>query len=68
MIKPTLLSIIINKVFGQYDPWWKGIFLPKDNWWEISPFQKKMDSIIRKTTKELEAYGISWLEDHNDAI
>jgi len=67
MIKPTLLSKIANRVFGQYDPWWKGIFLPKDKWWKISPFQKEMDSIVEKTVKELEAYGISWLEGRGNA-
>lgn len=66
-IQSTWFSKLVNKVFGLYDPWWKDIFLPKDKWWEISPFQKEMDSIIRKNTIELEKYGIAWLEDdsHN---
>ena len=62
MIKPTLLSKVINSIFGKYDPWWKGMFLPKDKWWKISPFQSEMDSILFKTVKEVEAYGLSWLE------
>ena len=62
MIKPTFLTKIINTIFWKYDPWWKGIFLPKDKWWKISPFQNEMDSIIFKTVQELEAYGLSWLE------
>lgn len=66
-IKPTVLSKVVNKVFGQNDPWWKAILLPKDKWWKISPFQKEMDSIIRKTIKELEVYGISWLEGRDSA-
>ncbi len=63
MLKPTLFSKFINWLFGNYDPWWKGLFLPKDNWWKISPFQKEMDAIIEKTIKDLESFGISWFED-----
>jgi putative methionine-R-sulfoxide reductase with GAF domain len=62
MIKPTLLSKLINSIFGNYDPWWKGFFLPKDKWWKISPFQGEMDLILSKTVKELKAYGLPWLE------
>lgn len=66
MIKPTFFSKIVNTLFGEYDPWWKGVFLPKDKWWKISPFQKEMDAIIKKTTNELESYGIGWLEDQTN--
>lgn len=62
MIRPTLLSKWVYKLFGDYDPWWKGVFLPKDNWWKISPFQKEMDSTIGKTVTDLKSYGITWLE------
>ena len=65
MIKPTLLSKIVNTILGEYEPWWKCIFLPKDKWWRISPFQYEMDSILSKTVKELEDYGLSWLERNN---
>lgn len=65
MIKPTLLSKIVNTILGEYEPWWKCIFLPKDKWWRISPFQNEMDSILSKTVKELEDYGLSWLERNN---
>jgi hypothetical protein len=63
ILKPTLFSKFVNRLFGNYDPWWKGLFLPKDNWWKISPFQKEMDTIIKKTTYDLENFGISWFED-----
>ncbi|MCF6226712.1 MAG: hypothetical protein L3J22_10500 [Xanthomonadales bacterium] len=63
MISPTLMSKLVDKIFGGFDPWWKGIFLPKDYWWEISPFQKEMDSIIQKTVTDLKTYGISWFDD-----
>lgn len=62
-VNPTLFSKIVNALFKQYDPWWKGVFLPKDQWWEISPFQKEMDSTIKQTTNKLESYGIDWLEN-----
>ena len=62
MIKSTLLSKAVNKLFGDYDPWWKGVFLPKDKWWKISPFQEEMDSIVGKTVAELKEYGIAWIE------
>ena len=60
MIKPTYLSKWVNKLFGDYDPWWKGIFLPKDDWWKISPFQNEMDSIVGETVAELTSYGLAW--------
>lgn len=60
MIRPTPMSKFVNRLFGDYDAWWKGIFLPKDDWWKISPFQNEMDSIIDKTVADLKAYGISW--------
>lgn len=61
MIRPTLISKFVNWLFRDYDPWWKGIFFPKDDWWRISPFQKEMDSIINKTVADLNSYGIAWL-------
>jgi hypothetical protein len=61
-IRPTLTSKWVNRVFGDYDPWWKDIFLPKDDWWQISPFQKEMDTIIGKTVKDLKSYGIAWFD------
>lgn len=62
MIKPTLISKLVNRLFGDSNPWWKGIFLPKDNWWKISPSQKEMDSILGKTVADLKSYGIAWLD------
>ncbi len=62
-IRPTLMSRLANRLFGDYDPWWKEIFLPKDDWWKISPFQKEMDSIVHKTVIDLKSYGISWFND-----
>jgi hypothetical protein len=56
------MSKLVERLFGGYDPWWKGIFLPKDDCWEISPFQKKMDSIIQKTVANIKSYGISWFD------
>ncbi len=61
-IRPTLFSKKVNRLFGKYDPWWKAILLPKDRWWKISPFQKEMDDILRKTLADLRSYGIAWLE------
>ncbi len=67
MVKPTLLLNFSNKVFGwNEEPWWMSLFLPKDKWWKISSFQKEMDSIMRKTTKALEIYGVPWLENYNN--
>lgn len=62
MIKPTVMSKLVNKLFGSVDPWWKAIFLPKDNWWKISPFQKEMDSIVGESVADLKSYGISWFD------
>lgn len=62
MIKPTFLSKRVHRLFGDYDPWWKGLFLPKDDWWAISPFQKEMNSIMGKTVAALKSYGITWLD------
>ena len=62
MIRPTLMSRLVNWLFGDYDLWWKGIFLPKDDWWQINPFQKEMDSIIKSTVADLEVFGISWFD------
>ena len=62
MINPTPFSKFVNRIFGNYDPWWKGIFLPKDTWWRISPFQEEMDAIMKKTVIDLKAYGVAWLE------
>ncbi len=62
MIKPTRFAKIVNRVFGEYDPWWKGILLPKDRWWKLSRSQHEMDSILKTTIKELENYGLSWSE------
>ena len=61
-LKPTPVSKIVTRLFGEYNPWWRDIFLPKDKWWEISPFQKEMDAILRKTLADLKSYGIAWLE------
>ena len=61
-IKPTIMSRLMNKLFGDFDPWWKGIFLPKDDWWKISPFQKEMDSIVGESVADLKSYGISWFD------
>ena len=63
MIRPTILSRIANRVFGDYNPWWKGLFMPKDDWWIISPFQKEMDSIIENTVSDLKSFGIIWFND-----
>lgn len=68
MHRPTLMSRLVERLFGDYDPWWKGIFLPKDDWWRISPFQKEMDAVVAKTVKDLEAYGIAWLENAAGAV
>lgn len=62
MIKPTVMSKLVNKLFGSVDLWWKAIFLPKDNWWKISPFQKEMDSIVGESVADLKSYGISWFD------
>ncbi len=60
MIRPTPMSKFVNWLFRDYDPWWKGIFLPKDDWWKISPFQKEMNSIVQKTANDLNSCGIAW--------
>lgn len=60
MIRPTFMSKFVNWLFGDYDPWWTSFFLPKDDWWKISPFQKEMDSIVIKTVADLKSYGIAW--------
>jgi hypothetical protein len=62
-LRPSLMSKLVNRLFGDYDPWWKGILLPKDDWWEISPVQKEMDTIIGKTVTDLKSFGINWLEE-----
>ena len=66
MIKPTLMSKLVNRIFGDFDPWWKGVFLPKDNWWKISPFQKEMDSIMGETIVDLKSYGLAWFDIENE--
>lgn len=48
-IKPTIMSRLVNKLFGDFDPWWK-----------ISPLQKEMDSIVGESVADLKSYGISW--------
>lgn len=65
MIRPTLMSKLVNWLFGDYDPWWKGIFMPKDDWLQVSSFQKEMDSIITNTVADLELFGISWFDREN---
>lgn len=66
MLRPTFMSRIANRVFGDYDPWWKVLFMPKDDWWKISPFQKEMDSIIVNTVVDLKSYGIFWFDSENN--
>ena len=66
MIRPTLMSRFVNWLFGDYDPWWKELFLPKDDWWKISPFQKEMDSIVMSTVSDLKSFGIAWFELNNE--
>lgn len=67
MVKPTRLSGWVNRLLGHHDPWWKGLFLPKDRWWKMSPLEADMNAVVEETVNELEAYGIAWLENpgHN---
>jgi len=61
-LNPTWFSTLVRGLFGDYDPWWKDVFLPKERWLRICPFQKEMDSIVMETVKALKVYGMGWLE------
>jgi hypothetical protein len=63
MIRPTFLSKVMNRLLGEKETWWKGIFLPKDKWWNISSDQNKTDAIIQKTIIDLDSFGIKYLEN-----
>ncbi|NOG97287.1 MAG: hypothetical protein HND52_04845 [Ignavibacteriae bacterium] len=62
MIRPALLSKVMNRLLGGRETWWKGIFLPKDKWWDINPDQNKTDAIVKKIVADLEFFGIKHLE------
>lgn len=66
-LRPTIVSRLANSLFGDYDPRWKGVFLPKDDWWRIDLFQAEMDSIVKQTVDNLKSFGISWF-DREDII
>jgi hypothetical protein len=64
MLRPSPAARVVERLLGDRDPWWKGIFLPKDRWWPVSSRQPQMDAAVGETIAAIEAYGLSWLEGH----
>lgn len=61
IVRETQLSRLVNRMFGGYDPWWKGIFLPKDKWRKISKSESQIDKTILETVECIEKHGLPWL-------
>ena len=61
-VRLTKWSRAIDLLFGKYDPWWKGIFMPKDKWWKLDEFDAYMNQTMRKVLLMLEKQGLPWLE------
>jgi hypothetical protein len=62
VIRPTAVSRWVSELFGDFDPWWKGIFLPKDRWWTFDASRMDMDATVEDTVAEIKVYGIAWLQ------
>ena len=60
-IRETRFSRFVNRLFGSFDPWWKGIFLPKDKWWNLSNSESQMDKSILEAVACIEKHGLPWL-------
>lgn len=61
IIRETPFSRFINRMFGNFDPWWKGIFLPKDKWWKLSNSETQMEKTIMEAIVCIEKHGLPWL-------
>lgn len=61
IVRETHLSRFINRMFGNFNPWWKGIFLPKDKWWKVSKSEAQMDRTILEVISCIERHGLPWL-------
>ena len=61
IIRETRFSRFVNRLFGNFDPWWKGVFLPKDKWWKLSKSESRMDGSISEAVTCIEKHGLPWL-------
>jgi hypothetical protein len=61
-VRETNWARFVNRVFGARDPWWKGIFLPKDKWWKLCDTETRMEETLRQVVEMIEQHGLPWLE------
>jgi hypothetical protein len=60
-VRETRWSRFVNRMFGTYNPWWKGILLPKDKWWKLRATEARMDATLRQVVVMIEEHGLPWL-------
>jgi hypothetical protein len=61
IVRETRWSRFVNRMFGTYDPWWKGILLPNDKWWKLRATEARMDATLRQVVAMIEEHGLPWL-------
>lgn len=60
VIRQTPFSRMVNRLFGNFNPWWKGLLLPHDKWWKIGITENDMKKSFNKALQCLENHGLMW--------
>lgn len=63
-VRKTKWSRTIDLVFGNYNPWWKDVFMPKDKWWKLDEFDSYMNRTMNRVLFILVTDGMAWLEEN----